>query len=46
VNAKSLTMSPRYAGSSTPSRVSVPVLRGFAYWPPIRPTLTTGTDAP
>ena len=46
VNAKSLTMSPRYAGSVRSPRVSTSALRGLAYWPAIRPIFTTGTEAP
>ena len=45
MKAKPLTASPRYAGSVTPSRVSVPALRGLANWPASRPILTTGTCA-
>jgi hypothetical protein len=37
---------PRNDGSSTPSTVSVGAERGFANWPAIRPTLTTGSVAP
>jgi len=36
-----LTMSPRYAGRVTPSRVSPSSLRGFAYWPAKRPMRVT-----
>src|SRR6218665_958298 len=39
-------MSPRYAGSVTPSRVSVSLERGLANCPAIRPIFTTGMDAP
>ncbi|CAM5687978.1 hypothetical protein SCANM63S_09027 [Streptomyces canarius] len=45
VKSKPLTESPRYTGSVTPSRVSVGLERGLEYWPAIRPTLTTGTEA-
>ena len=39
-------MSPRNAGSVTPSRVSVSELRGLAYCPAMRPILITGRLAP
>ena len=45
VKSKPFTASPRYAGSETPSRVSVAELRGLAYCPAIRPILTIGTWA-
>ena len=45
VKANPFTASPRYAGIVTSPRVSVWLERGLAYWPAIRPTLTTGTDA-
>ncbi len=46
VKSSPLTASPRYDGSVTPSRVSDTALRGFANWPAMRPTFTTGTCAP
>src|ERR1044072_9322065 len=45
LKSKPLTESPRYVGSVTPSRVSVPLERGLEYWPAMRPTFTTGTEA-
>ncbi|CAM5533294.1 hypothetical protein SALBM311S_01892 [Streptomyces alboniger] len=45
LKSKPLTESPRYVGRVTPSRVSAPLERGLEYWPAIRPTFTTGTDA-
>src|ERR1700686_10053 len=42
-NAKSFTMSPKYDGSSRPSRFSVGDERGLANCPAIRPTFTVGT---
>mmetsp|Transcript_13202 Transcript_13202/g.52910 ORF Transcript_13202/g.52910 Transcript_13202/m.52910 type:complete len:234 (-) Transcript_13202:87-788(-) len=41
-----LMLSPRYAGSVTPSRVSVVELRGLANWPAMRPILTMGCPPP
>jgi hypothetical protein len=38
-----LTMSPRYVGSPA---ASTSALRGLAYWPAMRPTLTTGIAVP
>ena len=46
VNSQPLTMSPRNAGSVTPSRVSVSDERGLAYCPAIRPILMMGRLAP
>jgi hypothetical protein len=46
VNSKPLMMSPRNAGSVTPSRVSESDDRGLAYCPAIRPILMTGRLAP
>jgi hypothetical protein len=46
VNASRLMMSPRYAGSVTPPRVSESVERGFAYWPAMRPIRTIGFFVP
>ncbi|CAM5260881.1 hypothetical protein SVIOM342S_06598 [Streptomyces violaceorubidus] len=41
-----MTASPRYDGSRTPSRSSNVRDRGLANCPAIRPTFTTGSDAP
>ncbi len=46
VNSWPLTESPRKAGRVTSPRVSVSELRGLAYWPAMRPILTTGVEAP
>ena len=46
VNSWPLTESPRKEGRVTSPRVSVSELRGLAYWPAMRPTLTTGVEAP
>ena len=43
VATSELTMSPRY--DCSPS-ASMGALRGLAYCPAIRPTFTTGSDAP
>lgn len=43
----SLTLSPRKLKTSRPSSsFSIPLLRGLAYWPAIRPILTTGRRPP
>jgi len=46
VGASSWIMWPRKDGISASPAGSVGDVRGFAYWPAIRPTLTTGSVAP
>ena len=46
VGSSEWTACPRNDGSSTPSTTSVDAVRGFANWPAIRPTFTTGSVAP
>ena len=43
VGSSPLTMSPRYDGRPA---TSVAELRGLAYWPAMRATLTTGIEVP
>mmetsp|Transcript_6177 Transcript_6177/g.18258 ORF Transcript_6177/g.18258 Transcript_6177/m.18258 type:complete len:210 (-) Transcript_6177:32-661(-) len=44
--ASALMLSPWYDGSVRSPIVSVPLLRGFANWPAMRPILTTGWPPP